>query len=94
MFVGFRTSHWSTYEKNLEEQIWPTVVTDHVIHPNLYENYWAPHPKTGVFGPPIAHHNSAALNDTSAGGKEDSILDLKAWFRHNALEDLEKPHSL
>ncbi|XP_038875585.1 late embryogenesis abundant protein At5g17165-like [Benincasa hispida] len=87
-----RASHWSAYEKNPEEQIWPTVVPDHVIHTNISENYWAPHPETGVFGPPIAHQSTSAVpNDTSAGGKEDSVLDIKAWFRHNGLEDLEKP---
>ncbi|KAA0055104.1 uncharacterized protein E6C27_scaffold231G00300 [Cucumis melo var. makuwa] len=93
---GFRASHWSAYEKNQEDPIWPTMVPNDVIHHNLSDNYWVPHPQTGVFGPPKAHHDSSTLpNDTSAGGNEGgSVLNLKAWFRHNGLEDLEKPHSL
>ncbi|XP_004143665.1 late embryogenesis abundant protein At5g17165 [Cucumis sativus] len=92
---GFRSSHWSAYEKNQEDQIWPTMVPNHLISRDLSEDYWVPHPETGVFGPPKAHHNSSTVpNDTSAGGNEGSVLNLKAWFRHNGLEDLEKPHTL
>ncbi|XP_022159632.1 late embryogenesis abundant protein At5g17165-like [Momordica charantia] len=95
-----RGGHWSAtataYEKNTEDQeVCPTVVPDHVIfHTEAAaqnQNYWAPHPQTGVFGPP-AHHTD--YSPSASASKEGSVLDLKAWFRHTALEDVDKDDPL
>lgn len=81
------------YDKNPDEHIRPSVVPDEVIQPES-DKYWAPHPKTGVFGP-ATDHNSAAgggLHASPANGGEDSVLEQKAWFRPTSIEDLERPH--
>ncbi|XP_057971711.1 late embryogenesis abundant protein At5g17165 [Malania oleifera] len=94
-----RTVHFSAYDKNLDDQIRPTIVPDDVIQPGQPEKYWAPHPQTGVFGPahteqvPVAGGGSSERGIHSSLGKakggEDSVLEQSAWFR--PLEDLEKP---
>ncbi|KAG7035568.1 Late embryogenesis abundant protein, partial [Cucurbita argyrosperma subsp. argyrosperma] len=61
---------------------------------SLSEDYWAPHPQTGVFGPPTTQHNPVPSDTSGGGAKEGSVLELKVWFRHVELEDPEKPHSL
>lgn len=82
------------YDKNVDDQVRPSVVPDDVIQPES-DKYWAPHPQTGVFGP--------AELDGSAGGDHPpsmppppppngSVLEQKAWFR--PLEDVEKPQHL
>lgn len=76
----------SVYDKNPEEHVRPAVVPDDVISVQS-ENFWGPHPQTGVFGPAKDHK-------PSSGGERGlhasaSVLEQKAFFR--PLEDLEKP---
>lgn len=75
----------SAYDKNPEENVNPTLVPDHVIAPQS-EEYWAPHPKTGVFGP-AADEIPGSSHDAGANGS--SVLEEKTFFR--PLEDLDKP---
>ncbi|CAL5408065.1 unnamed protein product [Camellia sinensis] len=82
-----RAVHGSVYDKNLDEQVHPTVVPDDVINPQS-DKYWAPHPQTGVFGPATEQNRAAGFHSTVNGG-EDSVLEQKAFFR--PLEDLDKP---
>ncbi|KAK4489823.1 hypothetical protein RD792_000467 [Penstemon davidsonii] len=85
-----RSVHGSVYEKNPEDLVQSTVVPDHVIHPLQPDQYWAPHPQTGVFGP-AKDHNPASGGESGfhASASEDSVLEQKAFFR--PLEDLDKP---
>ncbi|KAG1361977.1 late embryogenesis abundant protein [Cocos nucifera] len=85
--VSKRGVHASTYDKNIDDQVSPSIVPDDVISVQS-DKYWGPHPKTGVFGP--ADQNSAAGGDLIApAGNGPSVLDQKAWFR--ALEDVDRP---
>ncbi|XP_073017348.1 late embryogenesis abundant protein At5g17165-like [Primulina eburnea] len=84
-----RGVHVSTYDKNPDEdQALSSLVPDNVIPPQT-QQYWAPHPKTGVFGPA---KDGPALADEDGGsnGSAYSVLEQKAFFR--PLEDLDKPH--
>ncbi|XP_027103479.1 late embryogenesis abundant protein At5g17165-like [Coffea arabica] len=91
-FLLRRAVHVSVYDKNPEEHVTSTAVPDDVIQPQS-EEYWAPHPQTGVFGPsteqnPVAcGERGLRTSDVNAPG--DSVLEQKAFFR--PLEDLEKP---
>uniref|UniRef100_A0A0A0KUG6 Late embryogenesis abundant protein n=1 Tax=Cucumis sativus TaxID=3659 RepID=A0A0A0KUG6_CUCSA len=92
-----RAAHTSVYDKNPEEQVRPSIVPDDVIQPQAAaDNYWAPHPQTGVFGP--ASDNPAAVaaaaNRAADGGNYSAVEEEKAWFRPTSLEDSEKPHGL
>ncbi|KAG0472849.1 hypothetical protein HPP92_014706 [Vanilla planifolia] len=70
LFISRRAAHAdSYYEKEIEEQVRPAVVPDHVIGARS-DNYWGPHPTTGVFGP-------ADLNGT-AGGTSPASATLRA----------------
>ncbi|XP_075502425.1 late embryogenesis abundant protein At5g17165-like [Primulina tabacum] len=84
-----RGVHVSTYDKNPDEDhSHSAVVPDNVI-PSQTQQYWAPHPKTGVFGP--AKEGPALVDeDGGSNGGTDSVLEQKAFFR--PLEDLDKPH--
>ncbi|KAF8380778.1 hypothetical protein HHK36_028272 [Tetracentron sinense] len=86
-----RGAHISVYDKNVDDQVRPSVVPDDVIQPQS-DKYWGPHPQTGVFGPTAEDkagtggergHHSPPAN----GG--DSVLEQKAWFRPD--EDVAKP---
>ncbi|KAI4295336.1 hypothetical protein L6164_035391 [Bauhinia variegata] len=84
----------SQYEKNPDDHVQASVVPDDVIQQQS-TNYWAPHPQTGVFGPATdAAAGDRSFHSLSAAdaGKEESVLEEKAWFRPTSLEDLEKPH--
>ncbi|XP_073031218.1 late embryogenesis abundant protein At5g17165-like [Primulina eburnea] len=90
-----RRVHDSVYEKNYEEFITEhshaTVVPDYLI-PLQTEEYWAPHPQTGVFGPAVDQSTSPVDNSTDLGlstTNTNSVLEQKAFFRHS--EDLDKP---
>ncbi|KAH7854685.1 hypothetical protein Vadar_016778 [Vaccinium darrowii] len=91
-----RAVHVSVYDKNVDDQVRPTVVPDDVIQPGS-DKYWSPDPQTGVFGP-AAEHNQVAggerssFHSSAANGGEHSVLEEKAFFR--SLEDLEKPIEL
>ncbi|XP_061351112.1 late embryogenesis abundant protein At5g17165-like [Gastrolobium bilobum] len=91
-----RAAHSSVYDKNPDDQIHSGPVPDDVIQATQSGKYWAPHPQTGVFGPPGGEQATAP---TSGGERSfhsdasaDSVLEEKAWFRPTSLEDLEKPH--
>nr|DAD19320.1 TPA_asm: hypothetical protein HUJ06_020783 [Nelumbo nucifera] len=90
-----RGAHFSVYDKNVDDQVLPSVVPDDVIQPQS-EKYWAPHPQTGVFGPATEGKGGAGgerggLHSPPANG-ESSVLEQKAWFR--PLEDVEKPQQI
>ncbi|MBA0761127.1 hypothetical protein Gotri_023813 [Gossypium trilobum] len=84
--------HASAYDKNLDDQVHATVVPDDVIQPQS-DKYWAPDPRTGVFGPATEQLNASAGGEqgTHSSGA-NSVLEEKAWFRPTSIEDLEKPH--
>ncbi|KAG6438380.1 hypothetical protein SASPL_103321 [Salvia splendens] len=82
-----RSVQASAYDKNPEENVNPTVVPDNVISPQPDE-YWAPHPKTGVFGP-ATDENPGPGRGGEGSSDGGSVLEEKAFFR--PLEDLEKP---
>ncbi|XP_043693886.1 late embryogenesis abundant protein At5g17165-like isoform X2 [Telopea speciosissima] len=88
---ALRGMHVSSYDKEIDDQVRPSVVPDDLIDP-ASEKYWAPHPQTGVFGP-STEHISAAGGDRGfhfpPSNGESSVLEQKAWFR--PLEDVEKP---
>jgi len=90
-----RGAHTSVYDKNLDDELRPNVVPDDVIKPQS-DKYWAPHPRTGVFGPATEQHLSEISGDSASvgDGGQDPVLEEKAWFRPTSLEDLEKPHRL
>ncbi|KAL7106728.1 hypothetical protein ACP275_06G011200 [Erythranthe tilingii] len=75
--------HSSAYDKNQEDHVQANMVPDHVMPPQP-EVYWAPHPKTGVFGP-----TTGSSDEHEASASEDSVLEQKTFFR--PLEDLDKP---
>ncbi|KAJ1390858.1 hypothetical protein SESBI_37101 [Sesbania bispinosa] len=85
----------SVYDKNPDDVIHSGPVPDDVIQATQSGKYWAPHPQTGVFGPPGEQvtpppgDRSFHSDATAAAG---SVLEEKAWFRPSSLEDLEKPH--
>ncbi|XP_039156421.1 late embryogenesis abundant protein At5g17165-like [Eucalyptus grandis] len=85
-----RAAHTSVYDKNPEDQATATVVPDEVIKAPS-DKYWAPHPKTGVFGPETDLHLRAHGELPKPGNAENSVLEHTAWFRPTSLEDLEKP---
>ncbi|KAE8726908.1 Pentatricopeptide repeat-containing protein, putative isoform 1 [Hibiscus syriacus] len=91
--AAIRSAHSSAYDKNLDDQVHASVVPDEVIQPQS-DKYWAPNPKTGVFGPAAEQLNASGgggEQGTNSGG-ENSVLEEKAWFRPTSIEDLEKPH--
>ncbi|GAV89555.1 hypothetical protein CFOL_v3_32969, partial [Cephalotus follicularis] len=93
-FCFRRAAHTSVYDKNLEDLPQPTAVPDDVIPPSS-DKYWAPHPRTGVFGPATEQISGAGGDEGSLPDRGvDSVLEEKAWFRPTSLEDLEKPHHL
>ncbi|KAL8534729.1 hypothetical protein ACS0TY_010679 [Phlomoides rotata] len=75
-----RSVHVSVYDKNPEEH----VPADDVISAQS-DNFWGPHPHTGVFGPAKDHKPSSG----GIAGTVGSVLEQKAFFR--PLEDLDKP---
>ncbi|XP_073034912.1 late embryogenesis abundant protein At5g17165-like [Primulina eburnea] len=88
-YSNWRGVHVSTYDKNPDEDhSHSAVVPDNVI-PSQTQQYWAPHPKTGVFGP-AKEGPALADEDGGSNGGTDSVLEQKAFFR--PLEDLDKPH--
>ncbi|XP_027913543.1 late embryogenesis abundant protein At5g17165-like isoform X2 [Vigna unguiculata] len=93
---GAAYSSSSLYDKNPDDQIQSGPVPDDVIHATQSGKYWAPHPQTGVFGPP-GDHLATPPTSTTGGGERpfhSDVLEEKAWFRPTSLEDLEKPHTL
>ncbi|OAY44604.1 late embryogenesis abundant protein At5g17165 [Manihot esculenta] len=84
--------HTSVYDKNIDDQVRPSVVPDDVIQQHS-NKYWAPHPQTGVFGPATDSHLAAGgEGGFSTSTAKNSVLEETAWFRPTSLEDLEKPN--
>ncbi|XP_076904513.1 late embryogenesis abundant protein At5g17165-like [Bidens hawaiensis] len=75
----------ASYDKNIDDQVRPTLVPEEAVTRNEPEKYWAPHPKTGVFGPADEQKPGGSEPAANAG----SVLDEKTFFR--PLENLEKP---
>ncbi|OIV92622.1 hypothetical protein TanjilG_17973 [Lupinus angustifolius] len=90
-----RAAYSSSYDKNPDDHIQPVSVPEDVIEAANSGKYWAPHPQTGVFGPPAGDSapsgSSTPISDAAAA---PSVLEEKAWFRPTSLEDLEKPNTL
>ncbi|KAJ9546189.1 hypothetical protein OSB04_025896 [Centaurea solstitialis] len=83
-----RAVHASVYDKNIDDQVRPTLVPEEAITRAEPEKYWGPHPKTGVFGP--ADEAAAAGSEPgSTNASSESVLEEKAFFRPQ--ENLEKP---
>ncbi|KAI7755018.1 hypothetical protein M8C21_020185 [Ambrosia artemisiifolia] len=74
-----------SYDKNVDDQVRPSVVPEEALTRTQPEKYWAPHPKTGVFGPEDEQNPVGS----EPAAKNGSVLEQKAFFR--PLEDLEKP---
>ncbi|KAJ3707068.1 hypothetical protein LUZ61_010773 [Rhynchospora tenuis] len=72
-----RNVHASSYDKNVEDHVRPTVVPNYVIDTNS-DKYWGPHPKTGVFGPAVGGGTTDQYQSTNS---TSSVLDQKVWFR-------------
>ncbi|KAJ4811519.1 Seed specific protein Bn15D1B [Rhynchospora pubera] len=72
-----RHVHASSYDKNIEDHVRPTVVPNYVINTNS-DKYWGPHPKTGVFGPAVSGGTTDQCQSTNS---TSSVLDQKVWFR-------------
>ncbi|KAF1861285.1 hypothetical protein Lal_00014011 [Lupinus albus] len=91
-----RAAYSSLYDKNPDDQIHSGPVPDDVIHSTNSGNYWAPHPQTGIFGPPGETTSSTgdrSFHSASTADPAGSVLEVKAWFRPTSLEDLEKPNT-
>ncbi|KAF5810093.1 putative Late embryogenesis abundant protein [Helianthus annuus] len=74
-----------SYDKNIDDQVRPSVVPEEAVTRTEPEKYWAPHPKTGVFGP--ADEQKPGGSEPAA--KDGSVLEEKTFFR--PLENLDKP---
>ncbi|EOA31723.1 hypothetical protein CARUB_v10014932mg [Capsella rubella] len=83
-----RSGHSSAYDKNVEDELHASAVPDEVIKPDS-DQYWSPHPQTGVFGPSTADHSSAS---EGAARQDSAVLEETAWFRPTSLEDSDKTH--
>ncbi|XP_077234680.1 late embryogenesis abundant protein At5g17165-like [Tasmannia lanceolata] len=86
--IGRRGAHFSVYDKNPDDEVRPSVVPDDVIQSAQSDKYWAPHPKTGVFGP-ADHNGRAGGENQTKPTPSGSVLEQTAWFR--PLEDVDKP---
>ncbi|XP_074588400.1 late embryogenesis abundant protein At5g17165-like [Curcuma longa] len=80
-----RAVHDSSYDKNVDEHVRPSVVPDYVINDSSSDKYWGPHPTTGVFGP--ADEGSAVVAGSAAKlvagpGSGASEVETTVWFRH------------
>lgn len=80
--------HQSVYDKNVDDHVRPAFVPDEVTQ-RQSDHYWAPHPKTGVFGPASGESQDAGSNTSPYGASAESVLEQKTFFR--PLEDLDKP---
>ncbi|KAK3403675.1 hypothetical protein EUGRSUZ_K00100, partial [Eucalyptus grandis] len=80
----------TVYEKNPDDPVPQNVVPDEVIQIQS-EEYWVPHPQTGVFVPPS---DCNASEDVPEPEPEESVLEQEAWYRPTGIQDLEKPISL
>jgi hypothetical protein len=75
-----RNVHASTYDKNIEDPVRPTVVPDYMINTNS-DKYWGPHPKTGVFGPANPVVSGGTTGQYQTTNSTSSMLDQKVWCR-------------
>ncbi|KAL8233055.1 hypothetical protein R6Q57_002833 [Mikania cordata] len=77
-----------SYDKNIDDQLHPSLVSEETVTRTEPEKYWAPHPKTGVFGPADKQNPSGASGSEPAA-RDGSVMEEKTFFR--PLENLEKP---
>lgn len=80
--------HQSVYDKNVEDQVRPSLIPEEAITRAEPEKYWAPHPKTGVFGP-ADEKTLGGVSRSEPAAADGSVLEEKTFFR--PLENLEKP---
>ncbi|MTV28522.1 hypothetical protein FTX61_24525, partial [Nitriliruptoraceae bacterium ZYF776] len=83
-----RGVHVSVYDKNIDDQVRPTLVPEEAITRAESETDWVPHPKTGVFGP-ADEQNPGGAYRTVPAAKNGSVLEEKAFYRPS--ENLDKP---
>ncbi|GFY83375.1 hypothetical protein Acr_03g0001490 [Actinidia rufa] len=81
IIVCRRAVHVSVYDKNVEDQVRPTVVPEDVIG-SQPDKYWTPDPQTGVFGPATLH-NPGEGGASSSNGRKDSLAAAIAGFTTN-----------
>lgn len=86
-YLNSRSGHSSAYDKNVEDELQASAVPDDVVKPDS-DQYWSPHPQTGVFGPSTIEHSPAA----EAARQDSAVLEETAWFRPTSLEDSDKTH--
>lgn len=82
-----RSGHSSAYDKNVEDELHASAVPDEVLKPDS-DQYWSPHPQTGVFGPSTTDHSST----TEVARQDSAVLEETAWFRPTSVEDTDKTH--
>ncbi|KAI4320100.1 hypothetical protein MLD38_033613 [Melastoma candidum] len=58
------------------------------------EDYWIPHPETGLFVPPADQDVFEDVDGGSGSLTEHSVLEQHAFFRPSSIEDPDKPVSL
>ncbi|KAI3411295.1 uncharacterized protein J3R85_018186, partial [Psidium guajava] len=78
----------TAYEKNRDDPVPQKGVIE-----SQSEEYWVPHPQTGVFVPPSDCNPSEDVREPEPD-PEESVLEQGAWYRPTDMEDLEKPNSL
>ncbi|KAI3783883.1 hypothetical protein L1987_42972 [Smallanthus sonchifolius] len=78
-----------SYDKNIDYQVRPSLVPEEAVTRTEPEKYWAPHPKTGVFGP-AGEQNLGGASGSEPSATGGSVLEEKTFFR--PLENLEKPN--
>ncbi|GAY35286.1 hypothetical protein CUMW_278260 [Citrus unshiu] len=88
-----RFGHTSAYDKNVDEQVRPSVVPDDVIEPQS-EKYWEPNPQTGVFGPAspalrLARQRKVALHSPRLANGRRTNLSLEEQTPGSAHQVLE-----
>ncbi|KAK9069861.1 hypothetical protein SSX86_010257 [Deinandra increscens subsp. villosa] len=85
-----RRSLHASYDKNIDDQVRPTLVPEEAVTRTEPEKYWAPDPKTGVFGPvDELNPGGAGAFGSQSSVMDGSVLEEKTFFR--PLENLEKP---
>ncbi|KAD4584244.1 hypothetical protein R6Q59_036913 [Mikania micrantha] len=77
-----------SYDKNIDYQVRPSLVPEEAVTRTEPEKYWAPDPKTGVFGP-TDDQNPGGASGSEPAARDGSVLEEKTFFR--PLENLEKP---
>lgn len=81
-FCRSRAVHDSSYDKNVDEHVRPSVVPDYVINASSSDKYWGPHPTTGVFGPSDDGSAGSSAKLVAGPASGPSEVETTVWFRH------------